>query len=144
MTQPEVSVIVPVYNAGKFLEYTLNAVKKQTLTNIEIICVNDGSTDNSADILQAFSKRDKRFKIFSQPNQGGSAARNRGLEEASGKYIAFLDNDDIYHPRYLEILLANLQKTDSDISCCAYRKFYGAEDYSFTETYEKSNLCRQL
>ena len=134
MSKPLVSVIIPVYNAEKFLDGTLASVRNQTLSDIEIICVNDGSTDGSATVLSDFAAADGRFKIIEQANRGGSAARNRGLDSAVGEYIAFLDNDDVYHPQYLEILYNNLCKVSADVSCCAYRKFYGEGAYSFTES----------
>ncbi len=139
MSLPLISVIIPVYNAEKFLEFTLASVKQQTFSDIEIICINDGSTDSSLQILQQFAAQDSRFRIITQQNGGGSAARNHGLDVATGNYIAFLDNDDIYHPQYLEILYNNLRKTDADVSCCAYRKFFGTQNYKFSETFANSS-----
>ncbi len=98
-----ISVIIPIYNAGKFLPRCLDSVVKQSFKNIEIICINDGSTDNSAAILSKFSENDYRFRIITQENQGLSASRNNGLEVASGTYIFFLDADDYLHPQALEI-----------------------------------------
>ena len=108
MNTPLISIIIPVYNSEKYLAATLSSVQNQTLQDFEVICVNDGSTDNSLNILENFTKKDNRFKIFTQENAGGSASRNKGLELSKGKYIAFLDNDDIYHPQYLEILYHNI------------------------------------
>lgn len=143
MTEPLISIIIPVYNAEKFLPACLDSVLAQTYKNWEAICVNDGSADNSPQILAEYAAKDARFHIINQPNSGGSASRNRGLKAASGQYIAFLDNDDIYHPQYLEILLANLQTSQADISCCSYLKFYGENNYIFTEKYkpEYNGIC---
>ena len=89
-----VSVIIPVYNVEKYLTKSLDSVVNQTYTNLEIICVNDGSPDNSAKILEAFAKKDSRIKIINQENKGLSGARNTGIESATGDYIVFLDSDD--------------------------------------------------
>lgn len=91
---PFISVIVPVYNTSPYLSECLQSIVTQSFKDIEIICVNDGSTDNSLNILQAFAARDRRIKIISQPNRGLSAARNTGLREAKGRYVMFVDSDD--------------------------------------------------
>ena len=98
-----ISVIIPIYNAEKFLSRCLDSVVKQSFKNIEIICINDGSTDSSGAILTKFSENDYRFRVITQDNQGLSASRNNGLEVASGAYIFFLDADDYLHPQALEI-----------------------------------------
>lgn len=91
-----ISVIIPVYNSEKYLCRCLDSVIEQSLKDIEIICINDGSTDNSLYLLQKYSKQDDRLKIYNQENQGAGAARNKGLKLATGKYIAFADPDDFY------------------------------------------------
>ena len=90
----KVSVIVPVYNVEKYLKDCLNSVINQTLEDIEIICVNDGSTDNSLAILEDYAKKDSRIKIINQKNKGLSGARNTGMKHVQGEYILFLDSDD--------------------------------------------------
>ena len=95
---PRVSVIIAVYNVENFLEECLNSVINQTFDDIEIICVNDGSTDSSAEILDRFAQKDSRIKIITQPNGGLSKARNAGLKIASGKFVYFLDSDDYIEP----------------------------------------------
>ena len=92
--RPVVSVVVPVYNTEPFLAECLHSLEKQTLTDIEIILVNDGSTDNSGRLLREYAGKDARFVYVEQENQGLSAARNTGMEHASGHYLAFLDSDD--------------------------------------------------
>ena len=92
------SVIIPVYNVEPYLEQCLDSVVNQTYKNLEIICINDGSTDNSLKILEKYQKKDKRIKLINQKNQGASVARNAGLDIANGEYIAFVDSDD-----YLEL-----------------------------------------
>ena len=90
----KVSVIMPVYNDEKNLENSINSILNQTLEDIEIICINDGSTDNSLGILNDFSKKDSRIKVFSKENSGSGASRNLGISKAIGEYDAFLDSDD--------------------------------------------------
>ncbi len=132
MSAPLISVIIPVYNSAKYLLTTLQSVQRQTLKDFEVICIDDGSTDDSPQILEHFSHSDSRFIFRRQKNAGGSAARNTGLDVAAGKFIAFLDNDDIYHPQYLEVLYRNLIAADADISCCSYLRFEGDSDYEFS------------
>lgn len=100
---PTVSVIIPVYNVENFLPRCLDSVMKQSLKEIEIICINDGSTDRSAEILNQYAQKDKRIKVFNQENKGLSATRNYGLEMMRGKYVFFLDSDDYLHPQTLEV-----------------------------------------
>lgn len=94
MVNPEISIIIPVYNPGKFINKCLNSIIHQTFKNIEILCIDDGSTDNSLNILKEFQKNDKRIRIFSQENLGAAASRNLGIENSKGNYILFVDADD--------------------------------------------------
>ena len=93
---PKISVIIPVYNMEKFVKECLNSVVNQSLKDIEIICIDDGSIDNSLQILKDYEKNDKRIKILSQKNNGVGSARNRGIDISKGEFIAFLDSDDKY------------------------------------------------
>ena len=111
----DVSVIIPVYNVENYLSECLDSVCNQTLSNIEIICVNDGSSDDSLKILNQYSQIDDRIKVISQNNQGLSAARNNGLKEATGRYIYFLDSDDYIDIACLEKLYNNAVSNDSDV-----------------------------
>ena len=104
MPAPKISVIIPVYNVEEYLPVCLDSVLAQTFSDFEAVCVNDGSPDNSAAILEKYAKKDARIKVVSRPNGGLSAARNTGLENACGEYIYFLDSDDYIHPQLLEIL----------------------------------------
>lgn len=97
----KVSVIIPVYNAEKYLRECLDSIVKQTLQEIEIICVDDGSTDNSLAILKEYKQKDERLKIIEQANRGAGAARNAGMVLAQGEYLAFMDADDLYYPTAL-------------------------------------------
>ena len=100
-----ISVIIPVYNVENYLEECLNSVQNQTYTNIEVILVNDGSTDKSKQICERYCKEDSRFQLLNQENQGLSAARNNGVAASTGEFIAFVDSDDIILPNYLETLI---------------------------------------
>ena len=91
---PKVSVIMPVYNASDYLARAIDCILNQTHQDIELICVNDGSTDDSLDILNEYAEKDSRIQVFSQTNQGGGAARNFALDKISGKYLYFMDSDD--------------------------------------------------
>ena len=113
---PLVTVIVPVYNVEKYLAECLDSICAQTLKNIEIICMNDGSTDLSGDILAQYAARDSRIFVLNQENQGQSAARNNALDLARGKYISFVDSDDIIAPEMLEELYNRAEALNADIA----------------------------
>lgn len=122
--EPLVSVIIPVYNAAKYLRETLDCVCNQTLRNIEIICVDDGSTDDSLGILQEYAARDGRFRILQQKNQYAGVARNNGMAAARGKYLSFLDADDLFEPDMLERMSQRAEATGSEIVFCKATEFY--------------------
>ena len=97
-----VSVIIPVYKAEKYLRQCLDSICGQTLKDIEIICVDDGSTDSSPEILKEYREKDERVIVVRQENAGAGAARNKGLDISKGKYLSFLDADDFFEPDMLE------------------------------------------
>ncbi len=136
---PKVSVIIPVYNMERFIGACLDSVLNQTFSDFECICINDGSTDGTLQILKQYEQKDSRIKLIDQANQGGSAARNVGLNVAQGEWISFLDNDDLYHPQYLEILLGYAEKYGADISVCNYGVFFNDDPVNF-ETYNAQQL----
>ena len=90
-----ISIIVPVYNVEEYLEECLDSIKNQTYTDIEVVLVNDGSTDGSKEICERYCELDSRFHLINQENQGQSIARNRGVAESTGEFIVFIDSDDI-------------------------------------------------
>lgn len=100
--EPKVSVILPVYNVGKYLRQCMDSIAAQTLQEIEVICIDDGSSDDSQQILQEYARKDQRVKVACQQNQGAGAARNRGLSMAQGEYLSFLDSDDFFEADMLE------------------------------------------
>lgn len=116
-----ISIIIPVYNVEKYLERCVNSVLKQSYNDLEIILVDDGSTDNSGKICDRFKKKDDRIIVIHQRNQGLSAARNIGITKANGEYIAFVDSDDYILDDMYETLYKNLIKNDADISICKYQ-----------------------
>ena len=118
MTAVKVSVIIPVYNTEQYLGQCLDSVIGQTLKDIEIICVDDGSWDRSPEILRWHAVADGRIRIIRQQNSGLGEARNSGLKAATGEYIAFLDSDDWYEPAALEKLYEQAVKDDADICMC--------------------------
>ena len=95
MKQPKISIVIPIYNVEKYLEECLTSITKQTLKEIEIIAVDDGSTDSSGKILDSFAAKDKRIKAIHQKNTGYSAAVNLGIEKASGEYVGIVESDDL-------------------------------------------------
>ena len=114
----KVSIIVPVFNSEKFLRACINSILNQTLKEIEVILVNDGSTDSSLKICQEFKKRDSRVKIINQRNMGVGAARNAGLKMAQGKYIGFVDSDDYIEPNMYQELYLAITHYKVDIAIC--------------------------
>ena len=114
----DISIIVPVYNVEKYLEKCLESLVNQTLKNIEIILVNDGSTDSSKNICERYVEKDKRVILVNQVNKGQSAARNKGIEIARGNYIGFVDSDDYIELDMYEILYEKLIQEDADITIC--------------------------
>lgn len=114
MTDIKVSVIIPVYNVEKYLRQNLESVANQTLKDIEIICVDDGSTDSSFEIVKEFAEKDSRFVPVQQANGGAGAARNNGLRRANGKYLSFLDSDDFFEPNMLEEAYNKAEATKAD------------------------------
>lgn len=130
-----ISVIIPVYNVEKYLNQCLDSVCNQSFKNLEIICVNDGSTDNSLEILKDYSKKDDRIKIISQDNNGLGHARNTGLKHAAGDYVFFLDSDDFLCENCLEELYLNITSNGSDLVIFNFFIFHERED-----TYNSAGL----
>ena len=127
---PKISVIVPVYNTAQYLPQCLDSIINQTFEDFEIICINDGSTDSSLDILNQYAAKDQRIKIVNQKNMGLSCARNTGLEISQGKYIAFIDSDDFYAKKFLEVLYNNRKTKQGcvDIVGCDFKKIKSPKD----------------
>lgn len=114
---PVVSVVIPVYNVETWLRECLDSVINQSLRDMEIICVDDGSTDSSPEILKEYASRDKRIRIITQENSGQSVARNLGAREAEGKYLYFMDSDDIILPEALELCVTDMERRNLEYVC---------------------------
>lgn len=115
-----ISIIVPVYNSNAYLEKCLNSLINQTITNIEIIVINDGSKDNSLEIAKNFAKRDSRIKVYNKENGGLADARNYGINMAKGQYIGFVDADDYVNEDMFEILKNMIKENNSQIAICGW------------------------
>lgn len=123
----KISIIVPVYNAKAYLSRCVESLQAQTHPNLEIILVNDGSSDESLTICQAFAEKDPRIIVMNQENQGQSVARNTGLAAASGTYISFVDSDDYVNKNYLAHLYQDICQTGSDLAMCGFTYFFEEE-----------------
>jgi len=124
MSLPRVSVIVPVYNGERYLAKCLDSLQAQTLQDLEIIVVNDGSTDGSAAIIDDYRSRDRRFRVVDKPNGGVSSSRNAGLALVSGEFTAFVDADDWASAEMFEILVDEAVAAQADIVLCTYMREY--------------------
>ena len=135
----KVSVIVPIYNTAKYLNKCIDSILNQTEKDIELILVNDGSTDNSEDIINNY--KDKRIKYISKKNEGIGKTRNRGIKEAKGKYLMFIDSDDYISSNCVEVMFGNAIKNNADIVISNFYKDYDGKlekiNYPF---FEPSNL----
>ncbi len=123
----EISVIVPIYKVENYLPRALDSILSQTFQDFEVILVDDGSPDNCPKILDEYAKKDKRFLVIHQTNQGPSMARNNGFQKATGKYIYFFDSDDVMHPQLLEIAHDFATQYDADMVSFEFRKIKTAE-----------------
>lgn len=123
MKNPKISVIVPVYNVQDYLPYCLDSILSQTFSDFELICVNDGSVDNSRKILEDYKNRDNRIKIVDKENGGLSSARNAGMKIANGEFYSFIDSDDWIDKTMLEKMYKNITDMNGDISICAVHQF---------------------
>lgn len=117
-----VSVIVPVYNVKDFLKGCLDSIHKQTYENFEVLLVDDGSTDGSADICDEFEKNDSRFIVFHKKNGGVASARNEGLKHSKGEYITFVDSDDTIDSNYIEVMVNGMEVNDADLVRVPYKE----------------------
>ena len=119
----KISVIIPIYNVEDYLPQCLDSVIHQTHENLEIILVNDGSTDSCTKICDEYAAKDNRIKIINQENGGLSVARNTGIRTATGDYIAFIDSDDWIVPNFCEILLITALENNAEMVECGFTKF---------------------
>ena len=128
----KISIIVPAYNIETYLARTLDSILAQTYPNIEVIVVNDGSKDGTGAVLDRFATQDPRIRAIHKENGGVTSARLRGLAEATGEWIGFVDGDDLIEPDMYARLLENALKYDADISHCGYRMVFPSRvDYYY-------------
>lgn len=142
----KLSVIVPVYNTEKYLPACLDSILSQSYQNLELICVDDGSKDNSIDILKNYAQKDPRVIVKSKVNGGQSSARNLGLDIATGDYISFIDSDDFLSPGMYDELVSLMEEDGSDLSGCGIRTIYEKPDRQqiFDNDYLKIRLGRNI
>ncbi|WP_372519861.1 glycosyltransferase family 2 protein [Candidatus Ruminimicrobiellum ovillum] len=126
----QITIVLPVYNVEKYLTQCLDSIINQTFKDFECLCINDGSTDNSLEILQEYAKKDKRFKIITQENKGLLGAWNTGIKNVNTKYLTFIDSDDWITENYLEVLYNKIEETGADVVRASY-KFYFQEDNAY-------------
>ena len=135
----KISVIVPIYNAEDYLLKSISAISCQTYKNLEIILIDDGSTDGTLKICQEFAQKDDRIKVYTQKNKGVASARNKGISVATGDYIAFVDSDDVISFDMYEILVDLINTTGSQIVGCHYSKFQKKPGFTRDEKYKIYN-----
>ena len=126
-----ISVIVPVYNVEKYIEKCVESIIAQTYTDLEIILVDDGSTDNSGKLCDLYASKDERIRVIHKENGGLSDARNVGIEQSTGEYLSFIDSDDYIHPQMMEILYRNMQEYGADLSMCDSLEVAENEEFVF-------------
>lgn len=135
---PKISIIIPVYNTEKYVEECLLSISNQTFGDFEILAINDGSTDNSLEILKKYQEKEPRLKIFSQENKGLSAARNTGIEYAIGEYLMFVDSDDSLHLEILKNLYEDVLHYNVEVAMCNFKKV--KEDFIEISDFSRSNV----
>lgn len=131
MNEISFSLIMPAYNSSKYIAEAVESVKRQTYADWELIIVNDGSTDNTLEIVENYAQKDSRIKVISQPNSHQGPARNNGFKHAEGEFIYFIDSDDILHPQCLETVLSVYEKTQFDICMIGHKDFFNNDEISF-------------
>ena len=137
MATPKVSVVIPVYNGARYIEESVHSVLNQTLNEVEVIIVDDGSTDNTNLVLEQLQKNDSRISVIRQENKGQGTARNSGLGRTRGEAVVFLDGDDYYGPEALETVYAELLNTGCEIIIFNGRAFI--EDETGQITWKDNN-----
>ena len=151
MSNPAISLVMPVYNVENFLSKALTSVENQTFKDFEMIIVDDGSSDKSYEIAEEFCSKNPNFKLIKQENSGPAAARNTGVMHCKGEYIAFMDSDDYLEKNFLEELYKLAKKTGADITCCNFNMYFPNKNLkiympfnSLPGVYTKSKALRKL
>ena len=144
-----VSIVIPIYNAEKYIAQCLDSILNQTYKELQVIVVNDGSKDNSLNILESYANKYSNILLIKKENGGVSSARNLGLKYASGKYLAFIDADDYVEPDYIEVLVCNIEKYNADASICGFfqhkrNKKQKQITRAFTIIYSQQEVMKQV
>lgn len=132
MSKQLISIIVPIYNAEKYIQRCIDSILSQTYKDLQIILINDGSTDNTLTILNEYVQYDSRIQIINKENTGVSETRNIGIEMSEGEYIGFVDADDYIEPEMYEKLYNSIEMTGADVACCGYYQDFQAYKYEIT------------
>ena len=127
MNVPLISLIIPMYNAEKYIEQCISSIKSQIYQNLEVIIINDGCKDNTLEFCVKYINNDARFKIYSTDNCGAASARNYGLRKSNGEYIVFADADDYFYPDYISYLFELISRYHADMACCGCYKMWDTE-----------------
>lgn len=136
--EPRISIIIPVYNVDKYLDFCMKSVIGQLYKNLEIILVDDGSTDNSGKMCDEYARVDSRVKVIHKENGGLSSARNTGMRMMTGDYFSFIDSDDFVRKDYISKMYAYMRKDNTDIVMCSVKKVMSEENYTFlTEKFDQ-------
>lgn len=136
----KISVIIPIFNAERYLSDCLESIVNQSFKDIEIICINDGSKDKSEKIIKEYVQKDKRIILFNQDNKGAGPARDKGVELSKGEYLSFIDSDDLFHYRTLEIAYSNLKKYNSDVVWFEYYQFKDIKNIKINENIDSYKI----
>lgn len=132
MNRPLISIIIPVYNAESYIRRCIESVLSQTYKEIQVILINDGSTDNTLSILEEYSRSDSRIQLINKDNSGVSKTRNIGIDISDGEYIGFVDADDYLEPEMYEKLYNAIKKTAADVACCGYYQDFDTYKYEIS------------
>lgn len=138
-----ISVIVPIYNTEKYLVECVESLRKQTYSNIEIILVDDGSTDASIEICDEFAEKDSRVRVFHKKNEGVAVARNFGIQQSNGQYVVIVDSDDVAVDRMIEVLYTQIKENDADIAVGNYY-IYDESDGNFYYYITDDDYCVEV
>ena len=139
-TENLVSVIIPIYKVEKYIDECIESIVRQTYSNLEIILVDDGSPDRCPQKCDEWSIRDNRIKVIHKKNEGVSCARNTGIENSNGKYIVFIDGDDVININMIKILYENMRKKNADMSVCGLKTFKNMETIDINKKVTTNNL----
>ena len=142
MLKEKISIIVPVYNVEQYLPQCLDSIINQTYRNLEILLIDDGSTDNSGKICDEYAKLDNRIRVFHKKNEGLSSARNLGINNCTGSFIGFVDSDDFVELDMYEILYNEQQRINADIVWCNYYNYFSKENYSMVKVFNKNKYYK--